>query len=220
MAKTPKELKELPLMGILRGIKEEQLSQLTEAIIESGLKVVEITMNTSHAPYLLKRMTNLASGRLLIGAGTVLNRTDLFDALEAGAGFIVTPSIVKDVAEYCYLNSIPVFPGALTPTEIHTAWQMGAAMVKVFPASAFGPKYFKEILAPFNEIELMAVGGITDTNIAEYFSMGASAIAFGASVFKKEYLDANRYDAIVQDIKKLIAAWQITKNKPLNLIQP
>ncbi|MBN2612017.1 MAG: bifunctional 4-hydroxy-2-oxoglutarate aldolase/2-dehydro-3-deoxy-phosphogluconate aldolase [Bacteroidales bacterium] len=218
MAKIPDQLKEMPILGILRGIKEEQLSELTGAIIGSGLKVVEITMNTPHAPSLIKKMADIASGRLLIGAGTVLNRTDLFNALEAGAGFIVTPSIVKDVIEYCHLNSIPVFPGALTPTEIHAAWQMGAAMVKVFPASVFGPKYFKEILAPFNDIRLMAVGGVSENNIADYFGMGASAVAFGASIFKKEYLDARRYDVIENEINRLITAWKTKHNKPLNLI--
>jgi len=162
-----KRIRELPIIGILRGIKEDHLNGLTDTIISSGLKTVEITMNTPHAANLINKLISLSGQNLLIGAGTVLNRHDLFDALEAGAKFIVTPAITEEVIEFCYLNSVPVFPGALTPTEIHRAWQLGAAMVKVFPASLFGPGYFREIKAPFDRIELMAVGGVSGENIAE-----------------------------------------------------
>ncbi len=208
MSKLLSKIKELPILGILRGISEEHLEPLTEAIISSGLKSVEITMNTPNATALLKKIIALSSGRLIIGAGTVLNSQELSDALEAGARFIVTPSTVKEVVEYCSANSIPVFPGALTPTEIHKAWQLGASMIKIFPASLVGPAYFREIKAPFNNIELMAVGGVSEKNISEFFRMGASAVAFGASIFKNELIDNKRYGDITIEIKKLIQAYQ------------
>ncbi len=211
-------IRELPVIGILRGIKEEHLSDLTETIITSGLKSVEITMNTPHAANLINKLVSLSENNLLVGAGTVLNRHDLFDSLEAGAKFIVTPGITEEVIEYCYLNSVPVFPGALTPTEIHRAWQLGASMVKVFPASLFGPKYFREIKAPYDRIELMAVGGVSSGTIAEYFTMGASAVAFGASIFKKEYLENGKYKFMEKEIKNLINAYHDWKNNT-NVIQ-
>ncbi len=206
-------IKELPIVGILRGITEEDLDQLADTIVVSGLKTVEITMNTPHAASLISKFVSLSDGRLLIGAGTVLNRHDLFDALQAGAKFIVTPSITEEVIEYCYLNSIPVFPGALTPTEINRAWQIGATMVKVFPASLFGPAYFRDIKGPFENIELMAVGGVSSENIAEYIAMGASAVAFGSSIFKKEYLKKGKYQLIEKAIKNLIAAYNNRNNR-------
>lgn len=211
-------IRELPIIGILRGIKEEHLHDLTDTIISSGLRTVEITMNTPHAANLISKLVSVSGDNLLIGAGTILNRHDLFDALEAGAKFIVTPTITEEVIEYCYLNSVPVFPGALTPTEIHRAWQLGAAMVKVFPASLFGPKYFRDIKAPFNQIELMAVGGVSVGNIAEYFTMGASAVAFGASIFKKEYCENSKFELIEKEIKKLINAYNDWQNKT-NILQ-
>jgi 2-dehydro-3-deoxyphosphogluconate aldolase/(4S)-4-hydroxy-2-oxoglutarate aldolase len=209
------KIRELPVIGILRGIREEHMSELADTIISSGLKTIEITMNTPHAPSLIKKMVSISEGDLLVGAGTVLNRQDLFDSLEAGAKFIVTPCINEEIVEYCYLNSVPVFPGALTPTEINKAWQLGATMVKVFPASLFGPGYFREIKAPLDKIELMAVGGVSRSTIAEYFSMGASAVAFGASIFKKEYLENSAYDQMKKEIRNLISAfhdWQNNTN--------
>ncbi|MBN2214937.1 MAG: bifunctional 4-hydroxy-2-oxoglutarate aldolase/2-dehydro-3-deoxy-phosphogluconate aldolase [Bacteroidales bacterium] len=206
-------IRELPIIGILRGIREEYLHDLADTVIDSGLKAIEITMNTPHAVNLISKLVSLSGDNLLVGAGTVMNRHELFDALEAGARYIVTPSITEEVIEYCYLNSIPVFPGALTPTEIHKAWQMGASMVKVFPASLFGPGYFKDIKGPFKNIELMAVGGVTCDNIAEYFNMGASAAAFGASIFKMEYLENSRYGFIEKGIKRIIAAYNNRQNK-------
>ncbi|MCX5702132.1 MAG: bifunctional 4-hydroxy-2-oxoglutarate aldolase/2-dehydro-3-deoxy-phosphogluconate aldolase, partial [Candidatus Omnitrophica bacterium] len=107
----------------------------------------------------------------------------------------------KDVLAYCVKNKIPAFPGALTPQEICEAWKEGATMVKVFPAKFFGPEYFKEIKGPFNDIELMAVSGVTPKNICEYFASGASAIAFGASVFKKEWLEKKDFQSITAAIK-------------------
>ncbi len=209
-------IRELPVIGILRGICEEQLEPLTESIIASGLKVVEITMNTGHASSLISKMNAIAGDRLTIGAGTVLKTSELFDALDSGAKFIVSPSIVEEVIEFCYMNQIPVFPGALSPTEIFRAWNLGATMVKLFPASLFGPGYIREVKAPLNNIEIMATGGISTSNLAEYFTMGASAVAFGASIFKKEDLETGNYHRITQGISDLISeyhAWNKTNHK-------
>lgn len=207
-----KEFEKLPIVGILRGIDEEHLEKISETIIASGLKTVEITMNTAKADILIKKMIEYTSGHLNVGAGTVLTINDLDKALNAGASFIVTPSVTTDVVTYCKSNNIPVFPGALTPTEIYNAWNLGATMVKVFPASLFGPKYIKELKGPFNTIELMAVGGISKDNIGSYFNMGASAVAFGASIFNKEHMEVGRFDIIEQEIKNLIESYHSFKN--------
>lgn len=200
-------IKELPVIGILRGIKEQQLESLYECVCRAGLKSLEITMNTPAADKLISRMRVLAADKLVIGAGTVINIHDLRKALDAGASYIVTPSIVEEVIEYCNLHNIPVFPGALTPTEIHKAWNLGAAMVKVFPAAVFGPGYFKDIKGPFADIKLMAVGGVSAGNIAVFFAMGASGAAFGASIFRREWMENNEYDKIENGIRSLLKAY-------------
>lgn len=198
------EFKKMPVMGILRGVRENEISPLVDVVLSSGLRSLEITMNTANAPSLIKKAVSLVRGRLSIGAGTVLNTDLLRDAIDAGATFIVMPTLVTDVTEYCVKNAIPVFPGAMTPQEIYNAWNSGATMVKVFPAGFFGPAYFKEVKAPFNNIELMACGGVTDKNIKSYFRAGADAAAFGASIFKREWIEKKDYKSIEKAIKKFI----------------
>jgi 2-dehydro-3-deoxyphosphogluconate aldolase / (4S)-4-hydroxy-2-oxoglutarate aldolase len=195
--------RKLPVMGILRGITMDTAGPVIETIISSGLETVEIAMNTDGAALLIKKAMSISNGRLMIGAGTVLNLDTLKSALDAGATFIVTPTIIEDVAEYCAKNVIPLFPGALTPTEIYAAWNAGATMVKVFPAGVFGPAYIREVKTPFNHIELMACGGVTPENIREYFKSGASAVAFGASVFRQDWLAKRDFASIQQAIERL-----------------
>lgn len=193
-------------MGILRGVEAEVIEPLVETAVASGLRTIEITMNTQGAPALIRQMSDAAQDRLTIGAGTVLSMESMHSALDAGASFIVMPTLVRNVVEYCVENRIPVFPGALTPQEIYNAHCAGATMVKVFPAKFFGPAYFKEIKGPFNNIELLACGGVSPDNIQSFFSCGASAVAFGESVFKREWLAAGEFDRIGESIRELIAA--------------
>ncbi|MBU0574108.1 MAG: bifunctional 4-hydroxy-2-oxoglutarate aldolase/2-dehydro-3-deoxy-phosphogluconate aldolase [Candidatus Margulisbacteria bacterium] len=195
----------MKVLGILRGVTSDAIEPIVETAISSGLETIEITMNTPDAPCLIKKAIGHARGRLVIGAGTVLNRKDLAFALEAGASFIVMPVIEEEVIAQCVKDNIPVFPGALTPNEIFKAWSLGAAMVKVFPAKFFGPKYFKEINGPFNDIKLLACGGVTPENKNDYLSNGASAISFGSSVFRKEWLAEGDFDLIGAAIKAFIA---------------
>ena len=194
--------KEFPLMGILRDVELEAIEPLVETAISSGLETIEITMNTKGAGGLIRRAVEVSKKRLVIGAGTVLDMNSLQSALSSGATFIVTPVLIRDVMEYCLKNNIPVFPGALTPQEIYNAWTGGATMVKVFPAKFFGPEYFKEIKGPFNEIVLLACGGVTPQNLKSYFSSGASAVTFGASVFSREWLEKKDFESIGKRIKE------------------
>ena len=201
------EFRQLPIMGIVRGVEAGAIEPLVESVVSSGLKTLEITMNTPGAPDLIRRMAKTAKGRLTIGAGTVLSKDELHSALDAGATFIVLPTLERDVVEHCVKNKIPVFPGAFTPKEIYDAWKAGATMVKVFPAKFFGPAYLKEIKGPFRDIDLLACGGVTPGNIGSFFSCGASAVAFGASIFKKEWLAAGDFASIEKAIKEHVALY-------------
>jgi 2-dehydro-3-deoxyphosphogluconate aldolase/(4S)-4-hydroxy-2-oxoglutarate aldolase len=202
------QFKQLPIMGILRGIDEGAISPLTQSIIASGLKTVEITMNTKGAASLIKKMKEESGNKLIIGAGTVLTVNSAKEALDSGATFIVLPTLIEDVVKYCTENKIPVFPGALTPQEIYNAWNVGATMVKVFPAKFFGPAYFKEIKAPFDDIELLACGGVNEDNIKDFFNNKASAVAFGASIFKPDLIKEGKFHEISQAIADLIKAYK------------
>lgn len=199
--------RELPLMGILRGIETDLIEPLIqEAVMPSGLGAIEITMNTHGAADLIRKAVKVSGRWLSVGAGTVISLDSAKNALDAGATFIVSPTLVREVVDFCTANKIPVFPGALTPQEIHDAWRAGATMVKVFPAKFFGPDYFKEIKGPFGDIELLACGGVTSENLHFYFNCGASAAAFGASVFRKEWLQKRDFTSISYSIKGYISA--------------
>lgn len=200
--------RQLPLLGILRGISSDTIKPLTETVISSGLYAIEITMNTPDAAGLIRQMVKTANGRIAVGAGTVLSLEDLHSALDAGATFIVMPTLIPNIMGYCVKNSIPIFPGALTPQEIYNAWNAGAAMVKVFPAKFFGPSYIKEIKGPFQDIELLACGGITSDTIGQFFSSGADAVAFGGSIFNKEWIETGKFSIIGEYISTLIKEYE------------
>jgi 2-dehydro-3-deoxyphosphogluconate aldolase/(4S)-4-hydroxy-2-oxoglutarate aldolase len=204
---------ELPLMGILRGVDVTDAEALLEAVIESGLKTIEVTMNTSGAAKIISKMHAISNGRITIGAGTVLSMDDLEQAIDAGASFIVLPAFVREVVRYCVEKSIPVFPGALTPQEVLDVWGAGATMVKVFPSGIFGPKYIKELKGPFDRVKLMAVGGVRLGNLEEYFSCGADAVAFGSSVFKKEWLEKKDFASIGKLVGEYVQAVKRARDK-------
>lgn len=195
----------IPILAIFRGINMKDVKPLVECCINSGIDTVEITMNTENASELIHAFIELSNKRLTVGAGTVLNTEQLDEALQAEARFVVTPIVNIDVIRNCTQNKIPVFPGALTPTEVFQAWNAGATMVKVFPASAFGPSYLKSLKGPLDQVKLMAVGGVNSNTITDFFKNGASAVAVGGSIFSKERIIQKKFIQIEQDLKNLVS---------------
>ncbi len=196
----------LPLMGILRGGSPEAAAPLVEALLAAGLETLEVAMNGPAAAETLAAVRRAAGGRLMVGAGTVVTSARLDQALEAGASFIVLPNLVAEVVGACRRRAIPVFPGALTPQEVHAAWAAGATMVKLFPAKFFGPDYVRELKGPFDEVELLACGGVTAANAGAFLAAGATALAFGGSVFSDRRLSQRDWTAIEQDARALVEA--------------
>ena len=192
-----------PVIGILRGIKEESLQGVVEASIAGGLRFLEITLNTADSFHLIKQATNQYT-ELTIGAGTVLSAEEAKKALDSGAQFIVAPDFAEDVAAFCVENKLAYFPGALTPTEIQRAWKSGATMVKVFPSSQMGPDYFKQVKGPFDKVKLMAVGGVNPGNIKKYLGAGADAVALGGSIYSEERMENERFTEIQKDIEEFM----------------
>jgi 2-dehydro-3-deoxyphosphogluconate aldolase/(4S)-4-hydroxy-2-oxoglutarate aldolase len=176
-------------IGIARGITQTALVPAFEAALAGGFDHLEITMNTAGAPELIRLAAAAFAGRAVIGAGTVTTTEELRIALDAGARFIISPLTDEGMIAFCRGNGIPVYPGALTPTEIHRAWQAGATMVKVFPlGSVGGPAYLKEIRGPFPQIPLLACGGVTAANLADHLAAGAVGIGIGGQIFNKTWI--------------------------------
>ncbi|MBL4865153.1 MAG: bifunctional 4-hydroxy-2-oxoglutarate aldolase/2-dehydro-3-deoxy-phosphogluconate aldolase [Pseudomonadales bacterium] len=196
---------EVPVMGILRGIELDNIEGLVEALSQTPLKCIEITMNTPGAATLIKELKFLVKGKMSVGAGTVLSLDEFDLAINAGAEFIVSPVLVKEVVTACVDQGIPVFPGAFSPQEIYDAYQAGASMVKVFPCKTLGPGYIKEIRGPFPDIPLLACGGVNAGNVGEFFDNGATGVAFDGSIFQNDLMNRGEFDEIVRKVKAIVA---------------
>ena len=191
------------IVGIIRGATLDNLLPVVEAGFTGGLDQIEITLNSPDALEQIK----LVSQKHPVGAGTVLSLVDAKKALAAGAKFIVSPIADPAMIKYCVKKNIPVYPCGVTPNEVFTAWQLGATMVKIFPVKAFGgPAYIREIKAPFNNVKLLACGGVRPENIKEYFAAGASAVAVGNSIFSQQALKNNDFIAIKKAAQKFVQA--------------
>jgi 2-dehydro-3-deoxyphosphogluconate aldolase/(4S)-4-hydroxy-2-oxoglutarate aldolase len=205
---TLEDFRQLPVIGILRGLAEHHLAPLLEAAAEACRVRLEITMHPPGAGKLIRQAAALAGKRLWLGAGTVTDMNTLHTALDNGACFIVMPVFDAAITGYCREHRIPVFPGALTPQEIFHAWQSGAEMVKVFPASAFGPAYFKQVKGPFDRLKLLACGGVGVSNLAAYLAYGADGVAFGAGIFRDDLLARKAYGEIGALLQEFIALFK------------
>jgi 2-dehydro-3-deoxyphosphogluconate aldolase / (4S)-4-hydroxy-2-oxoglutarate aldolase len=175
---------EAPIVAIVRRPKVDPV-RCIEHLFQHGIRLIEITMDTSNAVEVLEYFRSRVPSNCLLGAGTVTD-VDLADAaLGAGASFIVTPNINLDVIRTVSGRGVSVMPGALTPTEIWTAAKAGADFVKVFPASALGPRYFRELRGPFAQIPFMASGGVSLENAAEFIKFGVDALGLGGGLIPK-----------------------------------
>lgn len=191
-----------PIVGILRGMELEATLNIAEAFAKAGLTTLEITMNSPNIETVLPEVVRLFP-QLNVGAGTVCNLEDLDKALALGAQFIVTPIIDTKVINKCVENKIPVFPGAYTPTEIYTAWSLGATAVKVFPATQLGTAYIKDVLAPLNTIKLLPTGGVSLENIASFFAVGAYGVGMGSSLIDKKMVASKDYQSLEAHFKAI-----------------
>ena len=195
----------VPVIGILRGIAASSFESIMPASFEAGLEAIEVTINTDQAEKIVSENVGHVPEGKFLGMGTIRNLEEAKRAIGAGAMFLVTPNLDIAVIEYAKSNNVPVIAGALTPTEVYTAWSAGADMVKVFPCSALGgPEYIRELLGPFDRIPLVPVGGVRKSNLQEYFRAGVKAVGVGASLFGKEALREEKTQQVARNVKDFI----------------
>jgi 2-dehydro-3-deoxyphosphogluconate aldolase/(4S)-4-hydroxy-2-oxoglutarate aldolase len=201
---------EMPIVGILRGYSREQVDMLAAPYLESGMGTLEVTMNSGEAAATISSLVKSFGGRLNIGAGTVCTQKDLDKALAAGAQFIVTPILDKEVVRACRKKKIPVFPGAYTPTEIYRAWSLGAEMVKVFPATDLGPGYIRELLGPLDRLSLLPTGGVNPGNFIDFLRAGAKGVGMGGHLFPRQMIEAGRWEELREHFSGLVRTYKTT----------
>ena len=177
------QIRAIGIIPVVRAQSAGEALTAVDAICAGGIPILEITMTVPGAVTIINELTKRLGDDALIGAGTVLDAETARQCIDAGARFIVSPSLDVPTIEACRTLRVPVFPGAMTPTEVVTAWKAGADAVKVFPANAVGgAAYLKSLKAPLPQIELVPTGGVSLKNIAEYIAAGALAVGVGADL--------------------------------------
>jgi 2-dehydro-3-deoxyphosphogluconate aldolase/(4S)-4-hydroxy-2-oxoglutarate aldolase len=191
-------IKKTGVIAIMRAKSSSQLIEAAEAIKAGGIDVIEVTMTTPNALNVISEATVKFGNDVLFGAGSVLDPETARAAILAGAEFVVGPSLDIDLISLCNRYSIPVIPGCFSPTELVTAWQAGASMVKLFPASLGGPSFMKDLLAPLPQLEIIPVGGVNLENAKDYINNGAAALGVGSSLINQKLLDGNDMDELTR----------------------
>jgi 2-dehydro-3-deoxyphosphogluconate aldolase/(4S)-4-hydroxy-2-oxoglutarate aldolase len=197
------------VVAIMRARSSEQLIAAADAIREGGVRAIEVTMTTPGALGVVEQAAKRYGDEVLFGAGTVLDAETARAAILAGAGFVVAPTLSLAVIALCNRYSVPVIPGCFTPTEMLTAWEAGADMVKLFPAEVGGPDLVKAILAPLPQLLIVPVGGVDLNTAADFIRKGAAALGVGGALINQKLLDigdmaelTRRAAAFVAEVKK------------------
>lgn len=194
-------------VAIVRLDSGEKLIQVADALKKGGISIIEFTCSTPGALDMLKEASARFGGDVLLGAGTVLDPETARAAILAGAEFIVTPALNLETIAICKRYGKPVVAGAMTPSEMLTAWETGADLVKVFPASNIGgPDFIKAVLAPLPQLRLVPTGGVSTDNASQYLKAGAVAVAVGGNLVNKKAVAEGNWDVISAEAQRLVEA--------------
>jgi len=191
------------LVAVLRGVDGPGFAGMVEALLDSGVRIIEVACSTPESLDQLAQLCRLAKGRAHVGAGTVLETGLAQAALEAGVEFLVTPHVAPDVIDFALRNDLGILCGAFTPTEIAQARAAGVRFIKLFPASTVGPDYVRALLGPYPDLELLVVGGIGSKNLAPYLEAGALGAGVGGSLTRLDAGDPS-FGAVRREAKAVL----------------
>ncbi len=193
------------IVAIVRMKEPGKLRAVVDAIAEGGVRVLEVTMTVPGAVELIRRLAPTLPPDFLLGAGTVLDADTVARVVDAGARFVVSPIFRRSVIAACHERDVPAMPGCFTPTEILEAWDAGADVVKVFPATALGPTYLKDVRAPLPQVKLMPTGGVTLDNAGDWLRAGAVAVGVGTALLDAKAIAAADYGVLRANAERIVA---------------
>ena len=198
---------EIGIIPVVRAASVEEANRAVEAICAGGIPVVEITMTVPNAITVIRELVQRRGGDVLIGAGTVTNAEQAESCVRAGAQFLVSPGLSTSVLSVARVNNRLAIPGALTPTELMNAQELGARLIKIFPCgNVGGPKYLKSLKGPFPHAQLIPTGGVNAANAAEFMAAGAYAVGVGADLVDAAALREGNLEKITSAAKELVQA--------------
>ena len=195
---------EAAAIAVVRLSDPTKLIKVSEAIYEGGVSAIEITMTVPNAIKMIEEASKVIGSYMMIGVGSVLDRETAQKAIDAGAKYVVSPIFKKEIIEISHKNNIPAMPGAFTPTEIQTAFEAGADIIKVFPADVVGMTFFKGVLAPMPHLKLMPTGGVSLTNAGDWLKSGACAVGVGTALLDKKAIAEEDYKLLTSNAKQLM----------------
>ena len=184
------------VIAVIRIADASMLQSVAAALIDGGVTAIEVTMTVPRAVDLIAELAATLPEAALVGAGTVLDAATARDVIGAGARFVVSPIFKRELIEACHAEDVPMMPGCFTPTEIYTAWSAGADIVKVFPSTALGPTFIKDVRGPLPQVRLMPTGGVSAENAGDWIRAGAVAIGVGTALVDQATVDQRRFDRI------------------------
>ena len=206
---TPKdtvaEVERAGIVAVIRMKEPEKLRAVIDAIAEGGVRALEITMTVPDAIELIREVAPTLPSGFTFGAGTVVDADTVHRVVDAGARFVVSPVLRRAVIEACQLRQVASMPGCFTPTEILDAWDRGADIVKVFPATTLGPGYLKDIHGPLPHVKLMPTGGVTLDNAGDWIRAGAVAVGVGTSLLDSKAIAANDFRTLRANAERIVA---------------
>ena len=205
-------IQRIGIVPIVRAAQPEQALEAVRAIHRGGILLAEVTMTVPGAVKLLEKLADEIGDQVLLGAGTVLDPETARACILAGAKFLVTPALKTSTIELARRYTTPIFPGALTPTEVLTAWEAGADAVKVFPCGTVGgAKYIKALKGPLPQVEMVPTGGVNLQTIGEFLQAGCMAAAVGTELVDQKTLDAGDYGTIESRARQFLEAVQAAR---------
>jgi 2-dehydro-3-deoxyphosphogluconate aldolase/(4S)-4-hydroxy-2-oxoglutarate aldolase len=195
------------VVAVMRAPSGEMLVDVAQALLEGGVETIEVTFTVPGAHRVLEQVADRLGERIVLGAGTVLDPETARTALLAGAEFLVAPTVNLDVIRLCQRYDKAVLPGALTPTEVLTAWEAGADIVKVFPSELTGPGYLKALRGPLPQVRLMPTGGVNLQTAADFLRAGACALGVGGSLVESKAVaagDMARIESLARQFSEIV----------------
>ncbi len=196
----------LGVVAVIRMRDARKLRAVVDALAEGGVRAIEVTMTVPDAVALIRELSAGLPDGFLLGAGTVLDAATARRVIEAGARFVVSPVFRPSMIDACHERDVPAAPGCFSPTEILAAHEAGADIVKVFPATALGPTYIKDVRAPLPQLRLMPTGGVSLDNAGEWIKAGAVAVGVGSALLDAKAIESGRMDVITVNARRIVAS--------------
>jgi len=195
----------LGIVAVIRLKDPARLRASVDALADGGVRALEVTMTVPGAVELIRQLAPALPSGFLLGAGTVTDAATARAVIDAGASFVVGPVFRPAVIAACHERGVPAMPGCFSPTEILAAHEAGADIVKVFPATALGPQFIKDVRAPLPQVKLMPTGGVTLDNAGDWIRAGAVAVGLGSALVDAKAIDAGRFDVIAANARQVVA---------------